>query len=225
MHVIDNFLSDEICEKIIADKMFFPESMGSTDRIASEINSYHDEKSDCFAPYMFWAGWVKDQVRTTRHLVVKEIWEQNLPFPISDVCGFEYWTRTFSPGQYLGPHVDEDTFRYAKTKVLTGPKIGCVYYGPETDAQNGGFLEIYPHQIADYTRNALEAESVNSCLVEIAERERIACRANRLIIFDAGHVLHGTTPASSGKRNVMVINVWHNELKPTAIDTGEFFHE
>lgn len=225
MIIIDNFLSDSTCQKIISDKTFFPVSMGGDERIASEINSYHDEKSDCFAPYMFWPGWATDSVRTLRQEVIREIWENNLPFPISELCGFEYWTRTFGPGQYLGPHVDEDTFRYAKTKVLTGPLIGCVYYGPETDVQNGGFLEIYPLSINDYTENALEADAINASITDISKRERIACKANRLIIFDAGHVLHGTTPATSGVRNVMVINVWHKSLQPTALDTGEFYYE
>lgn len=225
MIVIDDFLSQELCEKIIADKGFFPASMGTDERIASEINSYHSEKSDCFAPYMFWRGWEADEIRTTRQQVVKAIWESNLPFAMKDLCGFEYWTRTFNAGQYLGPHMDEDTFRYAKTKILTGPEVGCVYYGPETNAENGGFLEIYPYRFDNYTENALEANFISEKLVDVSKRERISCKANRLIIFDAGHVLHGTTPALIGKRNVMVINVWHNSLKPTALDTGEFYYE
>jgi hypothetical protein len=225
MKVIDNFLDEDTCLKIINDHSFFPRSMGDDERIASEINSYHSEQSDCFAPYMFWDGWHKSKPRTIRQEVVKKIWESNLPFPLDDLCGFEYWTRTFNAGQYLGPHVDEDTFRYAKTKVLTGPRVGCVYYGPETDADNGGFLEMYPSAIDDFSENALEQEIVAPLLVDISKRERIACKANRLIIFDAGHVLHGTTPAMSGKRNVMVVNVWHQDLQPTAMSTGEFYYE
>jgi hypothetical protein len=225
MKVIDNFLNEEICNLIIEDTSFFPMSMGDDKRIASEINSYHSEQADCFAPYMFWQGWGKSEPKSIKQLIVKCIWENNLPFPIDELCGFEYWTRTFNPGQFLGPHVDEDTFRYAKTKILTGPKIGCVYYGPETDVENGGFLEIYPHRIDDFTENALESDVVGQHIVDIDRRERIACKANRLIIFDAGHVLHGTSPASSGKRNVMIINVWHNSVVPTALKTGEFYYE
>lgn len=225
MIVIDDFLSQELCEKVIADKTFFPASMGSDERIASKINSYHDEKADCFAPYMFWDGWLRSATKTIRQEVIRAIWENNLPFPMEELCGFEYWTRTFNAGQYLGPHVDEDTFRYAKTKILTGPRIGCVYYGPETDVANGGFLEIYPKRIDDYSENSLESDFVSEHLVEISSRERIACKANRLIIFDAGHVLHGTTPAVSGKRNVMVINVWHKDLQPTALITNDFYYE
>lgn len=225
MKVIDEFLSDEICNSIVNDKSFFPMSMGSDERIASEINSYHSEQADCFAPYMFWDGWGRSEPKSLKQLVVKHIWENNLPFPVNELCGFEYWTRTFNQRQFLGPHVDEDTFRYAKTKILTGPQIGCVYYGPETDTGNGGFLEIYPHKIDDYTENALESSHVGELLVDISERERISCKPNRLIIFDAGHVLHGTTPMISGQRNVMIVNVWHRDLPPTALDTGDFYYE
>ncbi len=225
MKILDNFLDTKLCNEIISDKSFFPQSMGNDERIASEINSYHDGRSDCFAPYMFWEGWLKSEPKTLRQRVIMEIWKDNLPFPIEEVCGFEYWTRTFEAGQYLAPHVDEDTFRYAKTKVLTGPRIGCVYYGPETDAEGGGFLEIYPHNIGDYTENALESDMVTPHLVDISNRERISCKGNRIIIFDAGHVLHGTSPASSGKRNVLIVNVWHNDVRPIAIETGNFYYE
>lgn len=225
MKVIDNFLDTETCEKIIADVDFFPSSMGEEARIASAINSYHHEQSDCFAPYMFWEGWGISEPKTLRQAVIKEIWDENLPFPLDELCGFEYWTRTFRAGQYLGPHVDEDTFRYSDSKILTGPHVGCIYYGPETDENNGGFLEIYPDRIADFTKNALEQDMVSPLLVDVTARERIACKANRLIIFDAGHVLHGTTPVMSGKRNVMVVNVWHKSLTPVALETGQFYYE
>jgi hypothetical protein len=225
MIVIDDFLSNEMCEEIISDALFFPKSMGDDERIASGINSYHNEQSDCFAPYMFWEGWEKSPPKTVRQKVVMEIWKDNLPFSIDEVCGFEYWTRTFNAGQYLGPHVDEDTFRYASTKILTGPRIGCVYYGPETDAENGGFLEIYPDRIDDFSSESLESSVMGKMLVPIDQRERIACKANRLIIFDSGHVIHGTSPAKSGKRNVMVINVWNNDIRPVALETGEFYYE
>jgi hypothetical protein len=148
-----------------------------------------------------------------------------LPFPESDVCGFEYWTRTFGAGQYLAPHVDEDTFLYADQKVLSGPAVGSIYYGPATDASNGGFLEIYPDVLLDGTSNALEHENISPLLVDISQRERILCKPNRLVIFDAGHVLHGTIPAASGTRYVMVVNVWHKNNPPTALKTGQFFYE
>jgi hypothetical protein len=46
-----------------------------------------------------------------------------------------------------------------------------------------------------------------------------------LIIFDAGHIIHNTTPPITGVRRVMVINVWHLENQPTALKTGKFYYE
>lgn len=225
MLVKDNFLDNELCSLISSDASFFPESMGDVERIATEINSYHTEQSSCFAPYMFWDGWAKSPANTLKKQVIQNIWENNLPFPIDEVCGFEYWTRTFSAGQYLAPHVDEDTFLYAEKKVLSGPAIGSIYYGPNTDASNGGFLEIYPTKLVDGGFMVLENEKVSPLLVGVEERERISCKPNRLVIFDAGHALHGTVPALSGKRYVMVINVWHIDNPPTALRDGKFFYE
>jgi hypothetical protein len=225
MLVKDNFLSQKLCDLISDDELFFPESMGDSDRIATEINSYHTEQSSCFAPYMFWDGWLNSPPNTIKKIVIQKIWEDNLPFPVSEVCGFEYWTRTFKAGQYLAPHVDEDTFLYSDSKVLSGPAIGSIYYGPDTDASNGGFLEIYPGVLADGTHMALEYQNIKPLIEDEKLRERILCKPNRLIVFDAGHVLHGTVPATSGTRYVMVINVWHKDNPPTALKDGKFFYE
>jgi hypothetical protein len=46
-----------------------------------------------------------------------------------------------------------------------------------------------------------------------------------LVIFDAGHQIHATSPAKSGIRQVMVINVWHRDVPPTAIKKNSFFYE
>lgn len=223
--IFDNYLDGEICKQISEDNAFFPEAMGSEERIASELNSYHHEQSTCFAPYMFWEGWAKSEPRTIKQQVVKRIWENNLPFQLNEVCGFEYWTRTFLPGQYIAPHVDEDTFRYARDRVFSGPAIGSIYYGPDTTLGNGSFLEIYPEALADGEINALEADNINPRLVGTEGRERVSCAPNRLIILDAGHVLHGTTPSITGVRNVMVINVWHKDNPPIALETGQFYYE
>jgi len=225
MLVKDNFLTNETCFLVSGDKSFFPESMGSSERIATEINSYHTEQASCFAPYMFWDGWLNSPANTVKKKVIKEIWEHNLPFPVEDVLGFEYWTRTFGPGQYLAPHVDEDTFLYADEKILSGPAIGSVYYGPDTDASNGGFLELYPSLLVNGEHMALEHDRISPLMVDVEQRERILCKPNRLVIFDAGHVLHGTVPATSGIRYVMVINVWHKDNPPTALAGGHFFYE
>jgi hypothetical protein len=224
MLVYDDLLSTEMYNEMLNDKSFFPESMGGGERIATELNSYHYEQASCFAPYMFWDGWWNSPANTLRKRVVQSIWEKNLPCKTDEILGIEYWTRTYTPGQYLDVHVDEDTFLYAESKVFSGPLIGSIYYG--VDNQDGGFVEIYNKAVlVDGTPMAIEADSINSILVPIEERERIAYRGNRLIIFDAGHVVHGTTPAKSGIRQVMVTNVWHRDNPPSALKLGTFFYE
>jgi len=225
MIVVDNFIKDsKLLKQIELSENLFPQSMGSETRIATELNSYHYEKSNCFAPYMFWDGWWKSETNTLSKQIIKSIWENNLPFDKEDVCGFEYWTRTFNPGQYLDTHVDEDTFLYAKEKIFRGPAIGCVYY-PHTNDIVGGFLELHPNTIIENTLNALEAENIKNNISVLEERERIACKPNRLIVFDAGHMVHNTTPPITGIRRVMIINVWHRDSPPLALETGEFYYE
>jgi len=225
MIVFDEYIKDPILlDEIKYTKDFFPESMGDEERIAIVLNGYHDELSDCFAPYMFWDGWHKSEANTPRKRLIKAIWGENLPFPIEELCGFEYWTRTFKPGQFLDVHVDEDTFLYADTKIFRGPKIGCVYY-PDTNDVVGGFLELHPKTVSEDTPNALERENVDPLIVPIELRERIACIPNRLIIFDAGHVIHNTTPPISGVRRVVVINVWHKDSPPIALKANKFYYE
>jgi hypothetical protein len=225
MIVIDNIIKDkDLLHEIEISKNLFPESMGDEARIAIELNSYHHEKSSCFAPYMFWDGWWKSETNTTSKKIIKTIWQDHLPFSENEICGFEYWTRTFNPGQYLDTHVDEDTFLYAKEKVFRGPVIGCVYY-PHTNDVVGGFLELHPDIVIENTKNALEPENIKNNISPIETRERISCKPNRLIIFDAGHMVHNTTPPISGIRRVMVINVWHKDSPPSALNTGEFYYE
>ena len=223
MLVADNWLPKELYKKMIGDESFFPESMGGGDRIATELNSYHYEQSACFAPYMFWVGWLNSPANTLKKQIIQNIWEKNLPFPIEEVLGFEYWTRTYLPGQYLDVHVDEDTFMYEDHKVFSGPAIGAILYG--IDNNEGGFLELHKSSLIDGTKNALEREQIDRLLSPIEERERIAYRGNRLVIFDAGHQIHATSPAKSGIRQVMVINVWHKDVPPTAIKKNSFFYE
>lgn len=223
MLVADNWLPPEIYQELLDDDTFFPESMGGGDRIATELNSYHYEQSTCFAPYMFWDGWLNSPVNTLKKKIIKHIWENNLPFPIEEVLGFEYWTRTYLPGQYLDTHVDEDTFMYEDHKIFSGPAIGAILYG--IDNKDGGFLEIHKSVLIDGTKDALERDSISAMLSPIEDRERIAYRGNRLVIFDAGHQIHATSPAKSGIRQVMVINVWHKDTPPTAIKKNSFFYE
>jgi hypothetical protein len=172
---------------------------------------------------MFWDGWWRSPANTLRKRVVQSIWKNNLPCKKEDILGFEYWTRTYMPGQFLDVHVDEDTFLYEDSKIFSGPHIGSIYYG--LDNLEGGFVEIHNAKLIDGTPLAIERENVDPILSPIEERERIAYRGNRLIIFDAGHVMHGTTPAKSGIRQVMVINVWHKDHPPVALEKNTFYYE
>ena len=223
MKLHDDFLDNLILGQIRSDKSFFPGLMQDESRIASEVNSYHNEQASCYAPYMFWDGWWSSSANTVRKQVVRKIWENNLTIPLEDILGFEYWTRTFGPGQFLGPHVDEDTFLYQDTKIYNGPEIGCVYYGPSSEKVVGGFLELFETKLIFGEKDALEWENLKTKLDPIELRERIAFKENRLIIFDAGRVIHQTSPCISGIRNVMVINVWLKKNPP--VNMANFVYE
>ena len=186
MKLYDEFLDTQTLNQVRSEKNFFPGLMQGDSRIASEVNSYHNEQASCYAPYMFWDGWWSSPANSVRKQVIRKIWENNLPVTIDDVLGFEYWTRTFGPGQFLGPHVDEDTFLYQDTKVYNGPEIGCVYYGPTEEKVVGGFLELFDSKLKFGEKDALEWENLKDKLDPIELRERIAFKENRLIIFDAG---------------------------------------
>ena len=223
MKLYDDFLDTQTLNQVRSEKKFFPGLMQGDSRIASEVNSYHNEQASCYAPYMFWDGWWSSPVNTVRKQVIKKVWENNLQIPTEEVLGFEYWTRTFGPGQFLGPHVDEDTFLYQDTKIYNGPEIGCVYYGPSEEKVVGGFLELFESRLIFGEKDALEWENLKDKLDPIELRERIAFRENRLIIFDAGRVIHQTSPCLSGLRNVMVINVWLKSNPP--VDMANFVYE
>lgn len=221
MIVLDNFLNEKDYKAMRDDSSFYPESMGGGDQIATELNSYHYEQASCYAPYMFWDGWWRSPANTLKKQIIQNIWGSRLEYQHDDILGFEYWTRTYRAGQYLQTHVDEDTFLYARDKTFTGPINGAIFYG--CDNKDGGFLEIHKHTLIDGSYEALEKDSIKISPIE--ERERISYKGNRLIILDAGHVIHGTTPANSGIREVMVINVWHKDNPPLALSLGEFYYE
>lgn len=225
MIVIDNFLKDDLYSEMLADTSFFPESMGDGEKIATELNSYHYEQASCYAPYMFWDGWWRSPANTLKKRIVQTIWENNLTAPKEDILGFEYWTRTFLPGQFLDLHVDEDTFMYEESKTFQGPSNGCILYG--INNPQGGFIELHTASapLVDGSTAALERENIDKAKADIDDRERIAYRGNRLVIFDSGHVLHATTPAKSGIRQVLVVNVWHKDVPPTALKKGTFYYE
>lgn len=222
---MDNCLDKSLYNEILQDQSFFPELMGEGEKIAVELNSYHYEQSSCFAPYMFWDGWWRSPANTLKKRVVQSIWEHRLSANQEDILGFEYWTRTFNAGQYLDLHVDEDTFMYEETKTFQGPLDGCVFYG--ADNPNGGFVEIHSSSpsLVDGSDSSLERANLDKIQSPLEERERIAYRGNRLIVFDTGHVLHATTPAKAGIRQVLVVNVWHKQCPPTALERNTFYYE
>jgi hypothetical protein len=42
-------------------------------------------------------------------------------------------------------------------------------------------------------------------------------------LLDIQDRLHEATKVQSGVRQVMVVNVWHKDCPPTALETGDFF--
>lgn len=225
MILIDDFLDPETYEELLCDQTFFPPLMGDGEKIAEELNSYHYEQSSCFAPYMFWDGWWRSPANTLKKRIIEKIWKGRLGANEDDILGIEYWTRTFSAGQYLDLHVDEDTFLYEESKTFSGPFCGSVYYG--IDNAQGGFLEIHSQSpsLVDGERLVLERESIDAVKQPLESRERLSYKGNRLVVFDSGHVLHATTPATSGIRQVFVTNVWHKDNPPRALSNSSFYYE
>ena len=222
MLVVDNYIKDQnLLSLIMNDKKLFPESMGYDEGIGSRLNQYHEPGAKVFAPYMFWNGWWRSPADTTAKMLIEAIWRPNMPCEERDTVGFEYWARTFEVGQNLPAHIDEDTFEYAETKILNGPHWGSVYYPHTNTGVEGGFLEIHKTVVPNGTQDGLEG--IHHSPIE--ERERIACTPNRLVMFDAGHTVHGTTPVITGKRSVLVINLWHKECPPKAMTNGSFHYE
>lgn len=227
MIVIDNFIKDSsLIEEIKNDKTFFPPDMGEIENIGEYNNHFHIEDADCYAPYMFWDGWWNSPADTLKKRVIQQIWsnEYFLPFPLEEVCGFEYWTRTFKKGQYLRIHVDEDTFAYQKDKTFNAPAYGCVWYG-FAESEQPGFLELHEGVISGFPENALERDNIDLLTSPPERRERIAHRPNRLVCFNAGRRLHEATPTMGGCRQVMVVNVWHKDSPPSALRSGDFYYE
>jgi hypothetical protein len=223
--VVDNCISSsEILRLIADDDSFFPLRSGLRASIAEEINGYHSSNSDGYSPFMFWSGWGYEEPNTLKKKVIKCLWEKQLPCPIEEVAGFEYWTRTFVPGQYLDVHVDEDTFAYAKDKSFNAPIYGCVYYA-STDRVIGGQLQLHSEKIHGSPIGVLERDSLLRLSSPDQDRISIDYKYNRAVYFDAGRTLHNTLPATKGLRKVLVVNVWHKDSPPAGLIDGEFFYE
>jgi hypothetical protein len=239
--IIDNYIEDkELLNAIENDSSFFPGTMGDEPRQLKTGNIYHGE-SPVYSPWMFWDGWWRSPANTLKKRLVQEIWEPNLPCDEQDVVGFEYWTRTYDSGQYLPLHLDEDTFLYERTGEFRCPVLGAVYYshfevGEENDA---GFLQIHSgqveidmekrYQLATYQENDKDKEksiALEKFYKPDNKVDKIAYIPNRLIIFDAGMVIHGTTRNGiNGKRFIMGINVWHKDYPPIGYTEKLFVFE
>ena len=223
MIVQDSSLDDALYDEVLNNPSFFPELMNDGEKIAEHLNLYQNEKSDCFAPYMFWDGWWRTPANTLKKRVIQHLWEDKMKWDLKDVLGFEYWTRTYLPGQYLDIHVDEDTFLYEKDKIFIGPVYGCIFYGK--DNPDGGFLEIHKNKLKNGEKNILEKKYIKKYISLKKDREKISYKGNRTIFFDAGHVLHNTTGSKSEIRQVLVVNVWHKDNPPLALSNGSFYYE
>jgi hypothetical protein len=222
--IVDNCIDDALLFEIEKDCFFFPKKSGTEKSIAQEINGYHDKTASDYSPFMFWEGWRQSDTNTLKKKVIKSIWETRLPIPINEVAGFEYWTRTFAPGQYLDIHVDEDTFAYAGNKSFNAPVVGCVFYGG-SDRVIGGELQLHNSRIDGNPRRALEQDNLLKLSSKVNDRVSIKYEYNRAIFFDAGRTLHNTLPAAEGIRKVMVVNVWHKDAPPAGLTLREFYYE
>lgn len=160
---------------------------------------------------------------TLKKKLIKKIFEGRIN--TNDVVGFEYWTRTYQEGQYIQPHVDADTARYIHDKSLGTPILGSVWWGVENEEPS--FFEIYPHPLKRDSIGSLEKSFIDQILDSspVESRERIKYKSNRLIIFDAGHELHGTTPSPSGIKQSLIVNVWGKECPPLGLLKGGFHYE
>jgi len=224
MFIQDDFFDDNTLSAIFDDSSFFPVSMGEGEKVASSPNMYNDPNGSVFSPYMFWDGWWKSPMDTLKKKLIRKIFEGRIN--IDEVVGFEYWTRTYQQGQYIQPHVDADTARYVNDKSLGTPIVGAVWWGVDNN-EDAGFFELYPTLLKRGSIGSLEKAFLNPMLIlnPIETRERIRYKSNRLIIFDAGHQLHGTTPASSGVKQSLIVNVWGKECPPHGLLTNGFHYE
>jgi len=238
--IIDDFISDkQLLNDIENDESFFPKDMGQESRQLKTGNVYHGSNAEIFSPWMFWDGWWKSPADTVKKRLVQAIWEDNLPCGVDELCGFEYWTRSYNPGQYLPVHLDEDTFIYEKTGEFRCPMLGAVYYAhfPVEESQEPGHLEIHPGRVEIDRNKRFQLESDPNMRDEVmvalkpfykpeGKRDIISYRPNRLILLDAGMLLHGTTPSgANSKRFIVGVNVWHKSDPPSGYEEKLFFNE
>jgi len=144
--------------------------------------------------YKWYDGWWNNEANTTEERLIQYIWKDNCPIRESfDIRGFEYWTgiQSAEDPRYdnnLILHADRDEGLWDNTGKTKNPLIGTIYY-PEQAEFEGGMLEIYTNGFDN-------------------EPERIYAKPNRLIIFNAGDVLHRVDVVTKGTRKAIAINLW-----------------
>ena len=120
----------------------------------------------------------------------------------------KYWTGVYGdghPNTSLIQHFDKDEAHWEATGGVNGgeirkPIMGTIYY-PKDHSFDGGFLEVYT--------NGRDKEP-----------ERIAAQFNRLIVFEAGDLLHRVTEVTNGVRYALAVNLW--QQTPIAVNKGGF---
>ena len=234
--IIDNFIEDKkLLKDIQEEENFFPKDMGKDPRQLKTGNIYHNADSKVFSPWMFWDGWWNSPANTNKKKLIQLIWEDHLPCNKEEIVGFEYWTRNYNPGQYLPVHLDEDTFLYERNGEFRCPVLGAVYY-PDIEIgkdENPGYLKIHPGTVNLDRTKKYQLESTNEIIDSLVDDykqetrvDHISYRPNRLIIFDAGMVLHGTSPnGENSQRYIVGVNVWHKDDPPIGYEEKLFYEE
>lgn len=101
--VLDDFITDKnLLKTIEVDPSFFPKPK----KIATNVVNLVHAKERAPVDYTFWPGWLEQEEENPKHSLIRQVWEDILPIAIEDVYGFEYWSRTFLPGQYSMWHFD-----------------------------------------------------------------------------------------------------------------------
>lgn len=195
MIIIDDAVDDpDLVEKIQKNLNIFPKPKYLKNNQA--IVNYIDSLERTTVDYYFWHGWNHSPADTLKKSICQHIWKKYLPFPERDLFGFEYWTRTFLPGQYSDWHVDRG---FCTNDIETDKEIyprsciGSVYYPPIYYQWEETYLEI---RYEDYI-------------------DKILCKPNRLVIFDGSNLYHKTTPTNRLLRYSMAMNIWSKNDPPT----------
>lgn len=148
--------------------------------------------------YKWWNGWWNSKPENTMEDLIQYIWKDNCPITESfQISGFEYWTGIQSSeldnyDDNLILHADRDEKLWDATGRTESPVMGSVYY-PDQSEFEGGMLEIYTNGFDN-------------------PPETIYAKPNRLIIFDAGSVLHRVSVVTKGTRRAIAINLWQSPI-------------